>query len=104
MCMKASTIIWAKSFTSKASAARGVSVRSKEKSHAKTVSPAVLMSNVKSVMGFKPAILMAKDLAQSLDLGPTTHMMGTVSMCQGTVCTDWWKQSRLQIRRRFLSV
>lgn len=87
--MKASTTILAKCFTPKASAARGVSVRSKVKSHANPISPAVLMSSVKSAMGFKPAILMAKDLAQSLVLGTTSHMMGTKSMCQGTVCTHW---------------
>lgn len=104
MYMKASTISLTKSFTPKTSAATCVSAKSKEMSHVKTISHAVLMSSVKSLMGFNPAILMAKDLAQSLVLGLTTHMMGTTSVCKGTVCTNWWKQSRLQIRRRCLSV
>lgn len=87
--IKASIINWAKSFTPKACAARDVSARNKEKSHAKMISLAVLMRSVKSMMGFKLAILMAKDLAQSLVLGTITHMMGNKSVCKGTVCTNW---------------
>lgn len=64
-------------------------MRIKEKLHAKTISPVALMSIVKSVMGFKAAILMAKDPAQSLVPGPTSHTMGAKSVCQGTVCTHW---------------